>query len=306
MATPINRRNFLLSGASLTAAATSASAFAAQSKRSVLVDAHLHCFAGSKDARFPYHDGAPYRPDKSATPEHLLECMDGAGVQYAIVVHPEPYQDDHRYLEHCLDVGGGRLKGTLLVFADRPGSVEKLPRLAKRLDVVSARVHAYAPDRLPPFDKPELHKLWKQAGENGLAIQLHFEPRYAPRFEPLIRAFPETRVIIDHLGRPLQGTVKEHDVVVRWSRFPNTVIKLSSLASTRSYPHRNIRPIVKRLAEAYGAERMIYGGGFGTDATPASYQAAFAHGRSFIAHLSAADQAKILGENAVQLFGFGA
>jgi hypothetical protein len=28
--------------------------------------------------------------------------MEGAGVDYAIVVHPEPYRDDH--LEHCLPV----------------------------------------------------------------------------------------------------------------------------------------------------------------------------------------------------------
>ena len=41
-------------------------------------------------------------------------------MDYAVVVHPEPYQDDHRYLEHCLDVGRGKLKGTCLFFADRP------------------------------------------------------------------------------------------------------------------------------------------------------------------------------------------
>ena len=83
-----------------------------------VVDTHLHCFAGSKDPRFPYHERAPYRPEQAATPEHLLKLMDKAGVDYAVVVHPEPYQDDHRYLEHCLEVGDGRLKGTCLVFAD--------------------------------------------------------------------------------------------------------------------------------------------------------------------------------------------
>ena len=29
-----------------------------------IVDAHPHCFAGSADARFPYHPLAPYRPEK--------------------------------------------------------------------------------------------------------------------------------------------------------------------------------------------------------------------------------------------------
>ena len=112
--------------------------------------------------------------------------MEGAGVSHAIVVHPEPYQDDHRYLEYCLEVGKGRLKGTCLVFAGQPASVAQLPKLAKRGDIVAVRVHAYAPDRLPPFGKPELRNLWKQASDLGLAVQLHFEPRYAPGFQPLI------------------------------------------------------------------------------------------------------------------------
>jgi predicted TIM-barrel fold metal-dependent hydrolase len=163
-------------------------------------------------------------------------------------------------------------------------------------------VHAYAPDRLPPFGKPELRALWKSAADNGLAIQLHFEPRYAPGFEPLIQEFRDTKVIIDHLGRPLQGTPEEHAVVVRWSRFPNTVIKLSSLRTTRDYPHRDLRPIVKQLTDAYGAGRMIYGGGFGAGATAESYRAAVELGRSYIAHLSADGQAQVLGGNAMRLF----
>src|SRR5262245_34695163 len=67
-----------------------------------VVDTHLHCFAGRDDKRFPYHPRGPYQPIEAATPEHLLKCMSEAGIDYAIVVHPEPYQDDHRYLEHCL------------------------------------------------------------------------------------------------------------------------------------------------------------------------------------------------------------
>jgi predicted TIM-barrel fold metal-dependent hydrolase len=303
---PIDRRQFVMAAAAapLGASLLSTSTLCAAEDRVPLVDAHLHCFAGKDDARFPYHERAPYRPDDAASPEHLLKCMDGAGVAFAIVVHPETYQDDHRYLEHCLQVGGKRLKGTLLLFADRPNSIERLPDLAKRLDVVSARIHAYAPERLPPFGKPELRQLWKQATDAGLAIQLHFEPRYAPGFEPLIREFRDTRVIIDHLGRPFQGTPEEHAVVVRWSRFPNTIMKLSSLPATSTYPHRDVLPVVKQLTEAYGPDRMIYGGGFDVKATPQSYRAAFDRARSFLAHMPAADQAKILGGNAVRVFGF--
>jgi len=100
-----------------------------------------------------------------------------------------------------------------------------------------------------------------------MAVQLHFEPRYAPGFEPLIREFSKTKVIIDHMGRHFQGTPSEHAVVVRWARFDNTVMKLSSIPDARMYPHREIGPVVKQLTDAWGADRMVYGGGFGAEAT---------------------------------------
>jgi len=301
-----SRRQFLQTASLAAASAVCGKAGSVSLGRGVplVVDTHLHCFAGDGDARFPYHARAPYRPPQAATPEHLLKCMEGAGVNYAIVVHPEPYQDDHRYLEHCLEAGKGRLKGTCLVFAGRPGSADQLARLAKRGDIVAARIHAYAPDRLPPFGKPELRGLWKQASDLGLAIQLHFEPRYAPGFEPLIREFAGAKVIIDHLGRPFQGTPEEHAVVVRWARFPNTVMKIAALPQQTEYPHREIGPIIRQLTDAYGADRMIYGGGFGATATPSSYRAARERVRSYLSHLKPEDQTKILGLTAGRLFGF--
>src|SRR5262245_32076982 len=239
------RRKLLQGGviAALTATLSPRTSTAADPPAVPRVDAHLHCFAGAGDARFPYHERGTYKPEKPATPDHLLAVMKEAGVDYAIVVHPEPYQDDHRYLEHCLSVGKGKLKGTLLLFADRPGSLEKMPELCRKLPVVAVRVHAYAPDRLPPFGKPELKRLWQMATDNGMAVQLHFEPRYAAGFEPLIREFAKTRVIIDHMGRPFQGTPAEHAVVLGWARYDNTVMKLSSIPDTRTYPHREIAPV---------------------------------------------------------------
>lgn len=280
-------------------------AVSAQAKP-MFVDTHLHCFAGTGDARFPYHPRGPYQPAAAATPEHLLKCMDGADVSVAVVVHPEPYQDDHRYLKHCLQVGGKRLKGTCLFFADRSGFETELRALVKEFPgrIVAARVHAYNPDRLPPFGKPELKALWRTASDLGLALQLHFEPRYAAGFEPLIAEFPSTKVIIDHLGRPFQGSPEEHAKVVGWSRFPNTIMKIASLPEKTQYPHREIGPVIKQLTDAFGPERMISGGGFSETATPESYRGYRQRLIELLAHLSTAERAKILGENAIRLFAF--
>src|SRR5262249_5647651 len=127
-------------------------------RRAPVIDSHLHCFAGKDDHRFPSHPRAPYQPEKPATPEHLVRCMAEAGVGYAVVVHPEPYQDDHRYLEHCLAVGKDKLKGTCLFFADRPGSLDRMTELVERQagPIVAAPIHAYPPKRLPPLRNARL------------------------------------------------------------------------------------------------------------------------------------------------------
>ncbi|MEX0825031.1 MAG: amidohydrolase family protein [Pirellulaceae bacterium] len=307
-----NRRQFLTRTTALTAltvigASTDRNAMGKTSQATGLViDTHLHCFAGADDPRFPYHEQAPYRPEAAATPEHLLRCMDEAEVDHAIVVHPEPYQDDHRYLEHCLDVGQGRLKGTCLFFADRPASLKKMPEFVRRNEgrIVAARVHAYAPGRLPPLGTPEFRRLWKIASDFGLAMQLHFEPRYAPGLEPYIKEFSDTTVIIDHLGRPMQGTPDEHAVVVRWSELPNTIMKLSALPRQDSYPHRDVQPVIQQLTDAFGADRLIYGGGFNAEATGDSYRAYRERLLAYLSHLSETEQDKILGGTAARLFGF--
>jgi predicted TIM-barrel fold metal-dependent hydrolase len=297
----VTRRVFLGSAAAL----GFASRLNGGEPRVPVVDTHLHCFAGKDDKRFPYHPDGPYQPDEVASPEHLLRLMAGAGVDYAVVVHPEPYQDDHRYLEHCLAVGKDKLKGTCLFFAGRPDTGKRMRELVKKVPVVAARIHAYNPDRLPPFGKPELRDLWKLAGDLGLAVQLHFEPRYAPGFEPLVKEFKSVRVLIDHLGRPFQGTEKEHAVVVGWSKYDNVVMKLSAVPEKRVYPHRDPAAVVKELADAYGADRLMSGGGYGAKATAESYRAERERIAGMLAHLSAAVPPRALARSAAKLFGFG-
>ncbi len=293
------RRQFLS-----TAPAFLLASCAAATETALVVDSHLHCFAGRNDARFPYHKDAPYQPDAAATPEHLLKCMADGGVDRAIVVHPEPYQDDHRYLEHCLAVGKEKLKGTCLFFAERDDAPKRLRELAKRVPLVAARLHAYNPDRQPAFEAKEFAAFWKTVGDLGLAMQLHFEPRYAAGFTKWIADHPGIPVLVDHLGRPFQGTEKEHATVLTWSKFKNVIVKLTSVPDRSKYPHRDPGPVIRRLTDAFGAERLMAGGGFDASATGASYRAERERIAGFLAHLSAGDRAKVLGGTAAKLFKF--
>jgi predicted TIM-barrel fold metal-dependent hydrolase len=301
------RRTLLQSAALLPMAAKIAEASSTLSP-SPIVDCHIHCFDGSASTRFPYHAHAPYRPEKALPPEQALACMNGAKVDFGVFVHPETYQEDHRWFDHCLDVANAnakkpRWKGTCLLFADRPGWKDELGRLHKRGNLSAFRVHAYAPERLPPFG-PQLRALWKAGVDLGLIAQIHFEPHYAAGFTPLIEEFAKTPVVIDNLGRPLMATAEEWKTVLGWARFPNVIIKLSALPNPDEYPFRPVKPFIDQILAAFGPARVIWGGTFGYGATPASYAAGREAIRSHFADLPATAQAAILGGTAARLFGF--
>jgi predicted TIM-barrel fold metal-dependent hydrolase len=82
-------------------------------------------------------------------------------------------------------------------------------------------------------------------------------------------------------------------------------MKLSSVPTRNSYPHRDPQPVVKQLTDAFGAERLMYGGGFSATATGKSYRAERDRVAALLAHVSAADRTKIFGGTAARLMGFG-
>ena len=100
------------------------------------------------------------------------------------------------------------------------------------------------------FGTPELRSLWKHAGDLSLAVQLHFEPRYAPGFEPLIREFPRTTVIIDHLGRiGADGEIRRADVeaLCALAKHPRLYIKVGAFYALGK---KNARKALADAAEA--------------------------------------------------------
>ncbi|MEQ9023160.1 MAG: amidohydrolase family protein, partial [Pseudomonadales bacterium] len=195
-----------------------------------------------------------------------------------------------------------------LFFADQPESLERMPEFLSEHAgrIIASRLHAYAPGRLPPFGRPELQRWWHMVSESGVAAQLHFEPRYAAQLDPYIREFSDTTVIIDHLGRPMQGTFEEYARVLDWAKLPNTIIKLAAIPDQNSYPHRDVGPVIRQITDAFGPDRIIYGGGFNARATPDSYRQYRENIATHLAHLSTAEQAAIFGGNAARLFGWKA
>jgi predicted TIM-barrel fold metal-dependent hydrolase len=63
--------------------------------------------------------------------------------------------------------------------------------------------------------------------------------------------------------------------------------------------------VVKALTKAYGAERLMYGGGYSGTATGASYKAERDRVAGLLAHLTDAERARVFGGTAAKLFELG-
>jgi predicted TIM-barrel fold metal-dependent hydrolase len=117
---------------------------------------------------------------------------------------------------------------------------------------------------------PQMAVTWRAAHELGLDIQVHCIPHYAAQIGELAAKFHETPVILDHLARAGQGTPEEFEQVLNLAKLPQVYMKYSSAGvetvSKEPYPHADAKPLVKRVYEAFGADRMIWGG-LGTNMT---------------------------------------
>jgi predicted TIM-barrel fold metal-dependent hydrolase len=295
------------------AGALAAAALGASRPREVLVDSHVHLFDPQK---IPYHPSATYQPP-AAPLEAYVQFAREAKIGHTIIVHPEPYQDDHRYLEYCFEhePSRGFFKGTCLfdpIAADTPA---RMQALVKKLPdrIVALRIHENLAAGKPPttsgpirdrdLNHPAMKETWRAAHSLGLAIQMHFIPRFAPQIGALAAQFRDMPVILDHLARAGQGTPAEYEQVLGLAQYPRVYMKYSGVgySSKQEYPYADAKPTVRKAFDAFGADRMIWGG---LGMNIAEFEKAAALLDQMFDFASESDRAKIRGLNAMKLFQF--
>ncbi len=266
------------------------------------IDTHVRLFA-QDEAKFPFHENAPYTPDHRAPVERYLEHMDAAGIQGAVLVQPEPYQDDHRYVLRCLEQAPKKFRATCMFDPNASASLAAMMELCARPGFVALQIDAIHENRMPEFDSPVLRDMWQTAGQLGLAIELNSMPKHLPKFVPLIEAFPRVPIVVDHLGRPGQGSDDERSGILRLSALPNVYLKFSGLAmaSKVPFPHADLKPFLEGIVDLFGPRRMMWGGNYQGEPYGDSAQAV----DLLLDFVDARDRSIIAGGTADRLFHFG-
>ncbi|MCB0685533.1 MAG: amidohydrolase family protein [Saprospiraceae bacterium] len=235
----------------------------------VIIEWNAHIFSPDLK-KYPFHPQATYQPDVSKQAADPLAAyfdrMKEEGIDRAVIVHPEPYGDDHSLILDCLKRDRNRLRGTSLFYPKDPHAPAKLKALVeKEPHILATRFHALKGNEkyLTSFTDAGVINLWRQAYELDLVIELHIGPDYAAQAAELLVDLPDSKVVIDHLAEPHLGTGVQFADVLELSRFPNCYMKLSGLnhfAQDAPY-YESAIPFTRRVIQEFGKERVIWGSG---------------------------------------------
>src|SRR6266516_6819751 len=125
--------------------------------------------------------------------------------------------------------------------------------------------------------------VFKKVQDLGLIIQVQTIPCYASQLGELASGFRGVPVLIDHFGLMARGTPEEYDEVVKLAKQPQFYMKISQLPP-------NSKPAVRRVYDAYGPDRLIWGS-YGSNMT--AFEKALALGDFIFDYASEENRMKI-------------
>lgn len=136
--------------------------------------------------------------------EKLLASMEANQVGQAVLVQTAGSSiEHHAYLRHCLKRYPRRFLGIGLIPPDDPDPQYHMDRLAADGDIIGFRLKSMGgpPDPLAPMDVRTFgtHPIWEHAAEKDYVLWLYPRAVDAHAVPFLIDAFPEVRVVFNHM-----------------------------------------------------------------------------------------------------------
>ncbi len=146
-------------------------------------------------------------------------------------------------------------------------------------------------------------------GERGLSFDLCMRPAELPDAAHLIEACPDTRFILDHCGNPdvqARDRTQWQRNLERVARLRNVVCKVSGIVAS-ARPGRwtadDLAPIVNHTIQAFGWERVMFGGDWPVCTLAATYRQWVEALRAIVRERPAADRRKLFHDNAARFYG---
>ncbi|KAL1565331.1 4-sulfomuconolactone hydrolase-like [Salvia divinorum] len=237
-----------------------------------IIDSHLHVWASPQQAaeKYPYFPGQ--EPTLPGHAEFLLECMEQAGVDSALIVQPINHKFDHSYVTSVLKKYPSKFFGCCLANPAEDGTgVKQMESLISEDGYRAVRFNPYLWPSGQLMTNEVGKAMFAKAGKLGAPVgfmcmkglDLHLS-----EIEELCTEFPSTVVLLDHLAfcKPPKNYEEEQvfSKLLNLSRFPQVYVKLSALfrVSRCPYPYEDLSDIVTKVVSSYGANRIMWGSDF--------------------------------------------
>jgi predicted TIM-barrel fold metal-dependent hydrolase len=136
-----------------------------------------------------------------------------------------------------------------------------------------------------------------------LSFDLQIYPGQMPAAARLARRHPETRIILNHTGMPVErddaGIALWRSGMKALAACDNVVAKISGLGMVdHGWSEASIRPFVLETIEIFGPDRAMFGSNFPVDRLYGSFDALYGAFEAIVVGFSEAEQAKLFHDNA--------
>jgi L-fuconolactonase len=232
----------------------------------LIVDAQAHIWRTVRRGAVPHRE-RPFGVDD------LLNAMDGAGVDAAILV--PPLWEAHG---NGPAVSAATEHSDRLAVMARPWSRVPPAKFAPPAPPVRGYrlVAALEPFRAQVV-RGDADRFWRAAERHETPVMV-FAVGLLPLIDRVAARHPDLPLIIDNFGLPRDARssdVRGHiEALIRLARRPNVAVKASALPcySLRPYPFEDLHEIFARVVDAFGHTRVFWG----SDLTrlPCSYREA--------------------------------
>jgi L-fuconolactonase len=242
-----------------------------------VIDAHVHFWPGRLDWMGD-ELAALHRP---FGPEDLRPSLEANGVERIVLVEAQTNVEETRSLlalAETVDFVGGVIGWVDLT---SPGVGDVLAELSESPYLVGIRHHVHDEPDPDWLLRPDVRRGLRAVEAAGLAYDLLLRPRELPAGLAAARAFPELRLVIDHLAKPPVATGELEPwatLMAPFAGLEHVWCKISGLAVEADWERwtpADLEPYVSRAVEWFGEERLIFGSDWPVCLLAASYDEVF-------------------------------
>jgi len=268
-----------------------------------IIDPHVHVW--THDPRYPWAKETTRPPQKDATPEMLLELMRANSVERTVIIQVIHYRWDNSYLASVLRHYPQYFRGVARVNPESPSAPDDLSRLVEQ-GFRGVRISPAADASGDWIRGPLMPPLWKRCRELEVPMTVLTSIDRMPDVAALAEKFPELTVVIDHMADCPADDPERLKKLLALERYPRVFAKISHTwsVSKEPYPYADAQAQVKRLYDAFGPRRMMWGTDWPLVEIYCGYAKALAVVRDEMKFLNAEDKSWILRKTVERVWKF--